>query len=176
MRAGLFEALGVLGAVDGADAARASEASALLSRTLDLVEARAALEEAIVHRTLEELDPGSSAAAAAAHARHRETIAPLRDTCALLARVPEASRPLVVRRLYASFALLVAAQLEHMHSVETTLASVLFAHLGDAALEDLAVRLARGLTPDHASTLLTWTARAATPLELELARRRHAAT
>jgi hypothetical protein len=145
LRAMMADTMVALGSVDPADECEVREGHARLEELLAFCEKHALIENAFVHRALEERREGASAALAGDHVGHFAAIAQLREA----AKARDA-------QLYRRVATFVAENLEHMEREERDGNALLRSLFSDAELDALEVRILASIPPDQAMHTLRW--------------------
>ncbi|MGE5094744.1 MAG: hypothetical protein ACM3SO_06370 [Betaproteobacteria bacterium] len=145
LRAAMGDVMVVLGRTDPADECEVLESHARLEELLALCEEHAALENAFIHRAIEERRPGAACAFAAEHETQADEVERLRAAAA--ARAPD------LHRRVAAF---VARNLLHMEDEEASGNALLWAIFDDAELAAIEHRLVASKPPGRAMQALRW--------------------
>ncbi|NCT82834.1 MAG: hypothetical protein GXC94_06795 [Comamonadaceae bacterium] len=138
---------------------------AQLDALLDAAHHHLDKENRFVHPALEARCAGSSAAIAAEHEEHLQSIAALRAESAALRALPGAA---AAQRLYRRFAAFVAHNFEHMEVEESRHNQALWAAYTDAELAEIHGRILASIGPREMSETLRWMIPALTPAERAL--------
>jgi hypothetical protein len=145
-----------VGSTDPGASAEVAASLVMVQGLLALCELHLKDENEFVHPALERAQPGSAARIAGEHRHHAESIADLRDLAALVEHSAGAARAAALDRLYATLALFVGENLQHMHVEETAHNPLLWAAYGDDELAAIEHAIVASIPPEAMTEALHW--------------------
>lgn len=155
LRLQMTNALHRLGAVNVDDDTDLDETLAALDQTLALCRLHLGHESRHVHPVLEAAAPGAIDDAERDHQRHRRELDVLAGDVRALRSAARHDRDRLARGLYRDVGRFVADNLLHMAHEEKAHNALLWAHLDDAALQELEARIVADTEPAQMQTVLT---------------------
>lgn len=165
LRAAMSETLSALGRMDPHDDADTTRVLGDVRALLALMRGHLEHENAFIHPALEARRPGASGHTAQDHVQHEAAIATLEALVRRVAAAQAAARAEAQQRLYATLALCVGENLEHMQIEETDNMQALWAAYSDAELIALHDALVAAVPPDEMAQVLRWMVPSVTPFE-----------
>jgi hypothetical protein len=161
----MADTLQQLGRLDVTDPQDLAASLAQLDALLHAAEHHVETENRFVHTAIEARRAGASAAMAAEHDEHLDSITTLRAEAAALRAMPTAG---AAQRLYRRFAAFVAHNFEHMGVEESRHNQALWAAYTDEELLDIHGRIMASIGPRELSETLRWMIPALNPAERAL--------
>ncbi len=165
LRAAMGENLAALGRMDPLDDAETTRVLGDLRALLVLLRGHLEHENDFIHSALEARQPGASHHTAHDHEQHATALAALDAQVRRVAATQGALRVEAQQRLYATFALFVGENMEHMQVEETDNMQALWAVYTDDELMALHDALVASVPPEEMAQVLRWMVPSITPFE-----------
>jgi hemerythrin-like domain-containing protein len=165
LRAAMGETLAALGRMDPLDEADTTRVLGELRAVLALLRSHLEHENAFIHSALEARQPGASSHTAHDHEQHATALAALEAQVRRVAATQGALRAEAQQRLYATFALFVGENMEHMQVEESDNMQALWAAYSDDELVALHDALVASIAPEEMAQVLRWMVPSITPFE-----------
>jgi Hemerythrin HHE cation binding domain len=157
LRAMMADSLLAIGRMDSSDATERASTAKRVQALLDFCASHLEHENLWVHPAIEARAPGASARIAHEHDSHRQHIAALQATLALLTQAPDADcAAAAAQSLYRELGLFMADNFLHMHTEETTHNALLWARYTDAELLDIHAALVGAIPAEEMAAVLRW--------------------
>lgn len=145
-----------LGQTDPEDGHAVAQVLSQVRSLCDICVVHYADEDRFMHPALEQAQPGCTAAIAAEHEVHRDTLESVRELAAVVEASRGTTRSQALNRLYQALAVLMAEDLIHMRVEDQDFNAVLWRHYDDAALQALEGELVATIPPAVMMATLPW--------------------